>query len=229
MSRALSVDNILATKYDVFEFEGEWEAFINKPERKGVWFIYAGSGSGKSSFVMQLAKYLTKFGNVLYNSREEGTAKSFKDRLEMFGMNEPEVKKNFKVVDEDRPTLDKRLAKRRSPDIVIVDSLQYFKMNWKEYLEFKHRWRNKTIIIVSHAKGRDPKNLLATDIMFDAYIKIFCEGYKAITRGREIGRKGYFVIWLEGYNKIWGEKSKQVNQDTNGKQKTHTKSIRHNK
>lgn len=177
---------------------------------------------------MQLAKELTKYDDVLYNSREEGAAKSFKDRLENLGMNEPEVKKRFKVVDEDRPSLDKRLAKRRSPGIVIIDSLQYFKMNWKEYLEFKQRWRNKTIIIISHAKGKDPKNLLATDIMFDAYIKIWCEGYKATSRGREIGSKGYFVIWEEGYNKIWGENSKQVNQDTNGKQKTHTKGSRNN-
>lgn len=232
MARAMTVDNIMDANYDVFEFTGEWLDFINKPERSGVWFVFAGSGSGKSSFIMTLAKELTKFGKVLYNAREEGkndkkVAKSFRDRLEVFEMNRPDIKKRFQVVNEDRIKLEKRLDKRRSPEILIIDSIQYFKMSWKEYLEFKIKYQRKTIIIVSGAKGREPKDKLSVDIMFDAYIKIWVEGYKAISRGREIGSKGEITIWEEGANKYWGEKSKQVNQHTHDKPGTHTKSTRH--
>lgn len=227
MARALSVDNIMSIKYNLFEFDGAWEEFINQPERKGVWFIYAASASGKSSFVMQLAKYLTRFATVLYNSREEGNAKSFRDRLERFGMNEPSVKKNFKVVNEDMSEINARFALRRSAQVLIIDSLQYYKMNWQQYLEFKKRHKNKTIIIISHAKGNKPISKLAEAIMFDAYIKIWVEGYKAISKGREMGSKGEITIWEEGANKYWGEKSKQVNQHTHDKPGTHTKSTRH--
>jgi hypothetical protein len=205
MARALSVDNIVKINHDVFDFEGEWEAFVNKPERCGVWFVYATSASGKSSFVMQLAKYLTRFGNVLYNSREEGTSKSFKDRLIRFNMHE--VKGRFRVVNEDRPELEKRLDRQRSPEILIIDSKKYFKMNFKEYLAFKKKYSKKTIIIIGHAKGNKPSTIVEEDISFDAYIKIWIEGYVAFSKGREIGSKGSFTIWDEGANKIWGESS----------------------
>src|SRR3954464_8121782 len=208
MSRALSVDNIRAIKYSLLEFDGEWQEFVNQPERAGIWFVYATSTSGKSSFVMMLAKYLTKFGHVLYNAREEGrektkVMKSFRDRMERYEMQD--VKSRFHVVNEDLPAFQARLDKRRSPQTIIIDSIQYFKMTFKEYEIFKNRNEGKTIIIVSHAKGGQPLGRLAEQIMFDAYIKIWVEGYKAISKGREIGSKGEITIWEEGANKYWGE------------------------
>lgn len=195
---------------------GEWEEAFNKPEKSGVWFIYAGSTGGKSEFVMQLAKCLARFDKVLYNSLEEGTALSFRKRMDRNTMSE--VKGRFEVVMEDKVEFDKRIAKRKSPQVLIIDSLPYFIRTWKDYLALKNEClrRGKTLVIVGHGRGKNPKGDLAERIAFDAYMKIYVEGYKAICKGREIGPNGgEFIIWEEGANRYWGE----IEQEKKSKKK----------
>ncbi len=62
--RAISNRNFLNKKYKVAEFEGKWKASFGKPVLNGVWIVYGGSGNGKTSFLLELAKYLTQFGKV---------------------------------------------------------------------------------------------------------------------------------------------------------------------
>lgn len=204
MAKALSVRDFTSKKYDLYKFEGEWEAFLNQPESKGIWFIWGNSGNGKSSFTYQLAKYLASFDKVLYNSLEEGVCKTVQDKIIQHRL--IDVKDNFQLICEPIPELQKRLDKRNSAQIIIIDSLRYTGLNWKTYLEFKNRNPNKTIIFIGHAKGKNPKGNLAEDIMYDAYIKIWVEGYRAISKGREIGRNGgLYTVWHEGENRYWGE------------------------
>lgn len=62
------------TEYKVrhIPFEGKWRDAFDLPERKGVWLIWGNSANGKTTFAMQLCKYLCQFGRVAYNSMEEG-------------------------------------------------------------------------------------------------------------------------------------------------------------
>lgn len=62
--RALTVKEVLKQKKRTFAFKGEWKEAFGEPERTGVWFIWGNSGNGKSSFVMQLCKYLCEFERV---------------------------------------------------------------------------------------------------------------------------------------------------------------------
>lgn len=45
------------------ELQGAMRDAFGTPERSGVWFIWGNSGNGKTSFVMQLAKALTEYGD----------------------------------------------------------------------------------------------------------------------------------------------------------------------
>lgn len=203
MNRALSVDNVMKLKTKVHQYDGEWELAFNQPEASGVWFVYGASTSGKSSFVMQWAKYMTRFGKVLYNSLEEKVVKSFRDRMRRFNMSE--VKKGrFVVVHDNYEALKKRLLRQRSAQIVVIDSDQYMDWTFLQYLEFKALFKNKTIMIVSQVEGRQPKSKRSRDIMFDAYIKVWVEGYRAISKGREIGPRGYYTVWDQGAEMYWG-------------------------
>lgn len=204
MAKALSVDNIMNISHDVYDFTGEWEAAFNKPESRGIWFIYGYSGSGKTSFLLDIAKYFTNFGTVAYNGLEEGKSKSFKDKLQQKNM--MEVNGKFVLINDNLQELDARLSKRRSPDIIIIDSIDYFKMTWAQYLAFKKKHSSKTIIFVSHVKGKNPKSKIAIDVMYDAYIKIWVEGYRATSKGREIGSNGgIYTIWKEGADRYYGQ------------------------
>lgn len=81
LKRAYSPGEVLNMKIPRFEFSGDWQTSIGNPAKSGVWIIWGASGNGKSSFVMQLAKYLCSFGRVIYDSLEESTGLSFQMSL----------------------------------------------------------------------------------------------------------------------------------------------------
>lgn len=203
MKRAYSPSEILNMNKKVFDFEGEWFDAFGVPEQLGVWFVWGNSGNGKTSFVMQLAKELARFGKVAYNALEEGTSKSVQDAIERFELHELDGKLQFLC--EPLDVLTARLAKRRSPDFVIVDSFQYSQLTYRQYITFKEANANKLIIFVSHADGKRPSGRSAVSVMYDAALKVWVEGYRAFSKGRYIGEVGYMDVWKQGAMNYWGE------------------------
>ncbi|MGL4520819.1 MAG: hypothetical protein ACRCUJ_14420 [Phocaeicola sp.] len=205
MGRALSPTEVLAIKRDELPLEGAWYDAFGRPDRTGIWFIWGNSGNGKSSFVMQLCKELAKFGKVGYNSLEEGLSLSMQNAIKRFRMTE----ENKKVVFYDcikMSELSERLARPRQPKFVIIDSFQYTQMSYGDYIAFKEAHRDKLLIFVSHADGSKPSGRPAVSVMYDASLKVWVQHYRAFTKGRFFGPKGYYNIWEERANKIWGEK-----------------------
>jgi hypothetical protein len=117
------------------------------------------------------------------------------------------VNRRFLLLDcEPLEDLTKRLAKKKSPDFVVIDSFQYTQMTYKAYLKFKEANRGKLLILVSHANGTTPSTRSAKSVMYDATLKIYIQGHVAFSKGRFIGRNGgKFIIWEEGAKRIYGE------------------------
>jgi len=196
IKRALTVQNIIDKIYDLFDFEDEWFDAFGKPEKTGIWFIWGNSGNGKTSFVLQLIKCLAAFvDHILFVSREEGTSHTLRKSFENFGMTD--VKRKLLIVNENMEDLIIRLKQKKSPKIVIIDSFQYTQMSYRDYLNFKEQFPNKLIIFISHADGKMPSGRSAKSVMYDASLKIWVEGYQAISKGRYIGRTGKYIIWAE--------------------------------
>ncbi len=96
LKRALTVANIQNTKVERLNLTGEWYQAFGKPQNRGVWFVYGGSGSGKSTFAMQLAKTFAELDKTFYNLLEEETDDSdFIERTELCKMQD--VAHNFNV------------------------------------------------------------------------------------------------------------------------------------
>lgn len=183
---------------------GAWAEAFGEPERVGVWFIWGKSGNGKSSFVMQLCKELTKFGRVAYDSLEEGAGLTMQNALRRYGM--ADVNRRFQVLDcEPVSDLGERMDRRKSPDFYVIDSFQYTQMSYKEYQSFKEAHRDKLLIFVSHADGHNPDGRSAKKVMYDAALKIYVEGFRAFSKGRFFGPASYFTIWDEGAARYWGD------------------------
>ena len=196
--RAYSPTEILEMKIPTLEFDGPWEASLGKPAKTGTWIIWGSSGNGKTSFVMQLAKYLCRFDKVLYDSLEEGTGLSLQKSMLRHGMRD--VSRRFQVLDKEPiDRLSERLDKRKSPGIVIIDSFQYSRLTYKGYQDFKERHANKLIIFVSHADGLRPGGRTARSVEYDADVKIFVQGFKASCKSRFLDHPSTpYVIWEEG-------------------------------
>lgn len=189
---------------ETLELTGAWAEAFGEPERVGVWFIWGKSGNGKSSFVMQLCKELTKFGRVAYDSLEEGAGLTMQNALRRYGM--ADVNRRFQVLDcEPVSDLGERMNRRKSPDFYVIDSFQYTQMSYKEYQSFKEAHRDKLLIFVSHADGHNPDGRSAKKVMYDAALKIYVEGFRAFSKGRFFGPASYFTIWDEGAARYWGD------------------------
>ena len=201
--KALTVKEILNKKRQTFPFEGKWADAFGQPERTGVWFIWGRSGNGKTSFVMQLIEELCKYDRVAFDSMEEGDSLSMRQKLVRHGLSK--VGSRFHLLNaEPMSELKERLARRKSYNIIVIDSFQYTQMSYKEYIQFKEQNKDKLIIFISHAKGSLPRGCAAEGVMYDATLKIWVEGFKALSKGRFIGPTGEFTIWDEGAARYWG-------------------------
>lgn len=197
LKRAWTVDDVASTKHEKLDLSPEWKDAFAAPNAKGVWFIWANSGNGKTSFVAQLAKELCRFGKVIYDQLEEGNSDTMQDAYKRIGMNEARGK--LMLVYETMEELDERLSKPKAPKIVIIDSWQYTFMTFKAWLTFRRKHSDKLIIIISQAEGKNPKGKTADSVMYDAALKIWVEGFKAFSKGRYFGKNGgIYTIWAKG-------------------------------
>ncbi len=206
MKRANSVSDILIKKFKLEQFTGEWEKAIGSPELAGSWIIWGDSTNGKTRFALQLAKYLSEFAKVAYNSLEEGISPSFKTALIESSMSDID---NFIVLDgEDVSEIRIRLKKQRSPHIVIIDSVQYWGINYTEYKDLRKDFPKKLFVFISHAEGKLPEGRIAKKIRYDAFVKIRIEGYMAFTQSRFGGGNSY-TIWEQGAADYWSKPNKE--------------------
>lgn len=204
LKKVLTVANIQAQKIVRVPFEGDFYQAFGEPQNRGVWFIWGGSASGKSTFIMQLAKEFAKTFKVFYNILEEDTDDSdFIDRTLLCNMHE--VMDNFLTASYDFNELWEYLEKRGSPKVVIIDSLIYMTKDFDQYYQLKKRFKDKIFIMTGHAKGKNPSTDFQERIMFDAKMKIFVSGFLATCKGRTIGPNGgEYIIWPKGYEKLRG-------------------------
>ena len=194
--RALSVQNLKTYQARVLPFEGLWLDAIGMPELRGSWIVWGSSANGKTRFALQLARYMAGFVKVAYDSLEEGLSLSIKEAVLACAM--ADVSRSFMLLDQEPiPDLMKRLARKQSPDVVIVDSIQYSGLNYAEYKRLRDSFPHKLFVFVSHADGKEPKGNVAKSVRYDAFVKIYVEGYRAFPQSR-YGGGGQYIIWEKG-------------------------------
>lgn len=201
MGQALSISKVLNVKFHTLEVDGEWSAAIGQPELTGSWMIYGAPKNGKTTFAMMLAKYLSKFVRVAYDSVEEGLSQSVQMAMERVGMKE--VSGRVVLLDKE-PIADlvKRLHRQKSPDVVIIDSVQFLDPSFSEYKKLKTAFPDKLFVYVSHVSGRQPEGQVAKRIWRDANVYFRIEGYRAFPVSR-YGGGGTIDIWAERAAEYW--------------------------
>ena len=115
-----------------------------------------------------------------------------------------EVGNQFQIIDEGYRELIERLERHKSPKFVIIDSLQYMNISYRQYQALKARFGRKLFVWISHADGRDPLGPTAKKVRYDANVKIRIEGFKAFAQSRYGGGEPY-EIWPEKAREVWVE------------------------
>ncbi len=204
MKKAWSSTDLLATKYDEIDWGDEWFDNFDNPEARGVWSVSGRSGNGKTAFLLQLAKELSKKGRVLYNSLEEGNSKTMQNAWKLHGL--AYCGRRIQLIKENIDELTVRLEKRQSPEIIFIDSFQYTDLNFKTFLQFKDKFHNKLFIFNQQMYGNKIMGKTGDRVNFDADLKIWVEGFKAFSKGRYFGKfwQDGYEIWDEGAAKYWG-------------------------
>lgn len=189
------------------DLSAEWAAAFGAPATTGVWFVWGQSGHGKTSFVMQLCKELCRHYKGVYNSYEEGTSLTIQRAMREHNMES--VNARLSLLDgEPIADLSARMSKRMSPHFYVIDSFQYTGLSVQEYFDFIGAHRNKLIIFISQAEGRKPKGRTAERVLYDAGLKIWVEGFRAWSKGRFFGERGYYDVWAERAREYWGEQTR---------------------
>jgi len=202
MKRVYSVHNVIDAKFNTLELEGEWKEAIGSPELTGSWFVYGPPKNGKTSFALLLSKYLTRFKRVVYDSIEEGFSLSVKMALKRVNM--VEVGGRLVLVKKETEELIEYLSRHKSPDIVVIDSVQFMELTFGDYKRIKALFPNKLFIYVSHIDGRQPEGLTARKISRDSGVIFRIEGFKAFPVSRYGGGEP-IVISGEKALQYWGD------------------------
>lgn len=192
MARAVNVRQLLAMRFPRIPLEGRWRELMGQPELRGSILIWGDSAQGKTSFALQLAKELSRYEPVLYDSLEEGISESIRTACLREGMIEA-GNRVLLLDNEPIPELTERLAKPKSRHVVIVDSLQYTGMTFEDYKELLERFPKKLFVFISHADGREPAGRIATQVKFNANIKIRVSGFTAYAISRYGGGAPYTI------------------------------------
>jgi len=202
-----SNNNIIETKHKTMAFTGKWLDSFGEPPVSGSWIIYGTSGSGKTGFALQLAKYLTNFNRVLYWSLEQGNSKTFQSAWKREKM--ADCGSDIMVADEETSfeMIEKTMKQRKGRGILIIDSLTPLKgqsFNIVAYERFRKRLKNKLLIWVSHEKGGIPDTNVGDYIMKLADLKMRVDRFMVFTNSRAGDKMKDFIVWEKGANEYLG-------------------------
>lgn len=175
--------------------------------------IYGNSGNGKTNFTVQVIKdlILALKQKCIYISYEEGHTKTLqKTMIERHDMLN-QVGNMLEILDyTNYDDLVKRMSKKQSAKIWVIDSLQASHFTEQQCAALKSRFvmsrKKKIIIYISWAEGKKPKGSAAQAVEYYAHIKIRVEGLIAFFKSRFGGNRNY-VVWEEGAKKYWGLKA----------------------
>lgn len=155
--------------------------------------VYGQPGNGKTEFAIQLAKYMTNFARVYYNSFEQGISKTLQDALIRNKMQEVAGK----IIFGDKENFQEmivRLRKRNSPHVVIIDSRDYMQLTSEQYKKLVDTFPRKCFIVICWESARKPKGEHAKAIEFMVDIKVNVRSFLAHFRSR-FGGNVPFDIW----------------------------------
>lgn len=193
MSRAIGITDFLNRKFDTYPFDGKWLDSFGLPEKNFKMLVFGHPGNGKTEFCIQLAKYLSQWTKVDFNSYEQGIAKTLQDALIRNSMEE--VTGRVMFLDQmPLHELNQRLERPGSARVVIIDSRDFMNLTTEQFKKLIKKFHRKSFIVVCWESAGKPKSQYAKDMEYIVDIKVRVSNFKAHPRCRFGGNQS-FTIW----------------------------------
>lgn len=201
--RGISIANLKNKTFQKYDFDGVWKDSFGLPPKDAQWLIYGESGNGKTEFCVQLAHYYTNFGKVAYISLEQGISATIQEPFLRYDFSNKECF-DIKLFERKNRTMStyeevKAFVKKTTYKIIIIDSLNYMKVNAAQFIELSEiaKKRKRTLVNVAWGKGERPSTSAGESIEFMVDQKIYVENYAVPKPKSRCGGKLPFVIWEE--------------------------------
>jgi RecA/RadA recombinase len=147
ISGVMSADELRDYTYRSYPFDGKYKALVGQPARSFHMMVFGRPKQGKSIFCFQLAKYLTKFGKVLYIAAEEGFSATLQQKLTEFGaVNQNLYFANYRDFEQIRSNL-----MNTDYEFVIIDSINFINLEPEDVELLKAENKDKSFITIQQA------------------------------------------------------------------------------
>lgn len=201
MSRSIGLQQLAAKVYTIIQgLPTEITASLGELEDAFDAIIYGKSGNGKTSFTIALLKELiiAMDCRAEYVSYEEGHGKTLRDAMiTRYNMLE-HVGNRLMITDHlSFEDLKKKIARKQSAKIWVIDSLQASHLTFEQCEELKRLFvlsrKKKIILYISWAEGRSPQGAVAKAVEYYAAIKMLVDRLVVYPKSRFGGNKPYLV------------------------------------
>lgn len=192
MGKSIGVNDLLGAKFKTWDFEGEWLESFGEPEYNFSMHIYGYKKQGKTELAMRLAKYLTRFGKVYYNSFEQGKSKSLQDAAKRNNIGEVSGKLVFGNRDSYQDMFNK--LKNGNHRFCIIDSRDYIDLTFEQWKELTEAFPRKSFILLGWEKSGKPDGDHARKISHTVDIIVHVKNFVATPFSR-FGGNEPLVIW----------------------------------
>lgn len=210
MAKILGLKQIQQKTYKLLEgLSQQWAESLGNLEEVFMMIVWGDSGHGKSNFLMQFIREISKYGTVLYLALEEGHTLTTQTKVVQHLSGDGVGRIQFADHEMSYEKLVAQLKKKKQARYIVIDSLQYWHINYEDYKRLKETFPKKSFIFISHAKGKNPSSSTAVNIRYDAGLKVRVEGKVAFIESRYGGNKNY-VIWEQGAKNYWGKKFNKI-------------------
>lgn len=144
--RVMSAEDLLDTEFaEGLEFEGKYSHLFGAPAPNFSMMLFGPPASGKSSFALEFAVYLTNFGKVLYISSEEYGSVTLQDKVQNIIDSSDELQNKLDSHNLDKPdskTPDnlffaKAFTDLEGYDFIFIDSVNDLDVDLMDYKEVR--------------------------------------------------------------------------------------------
>jgi hypothetical protein len=174
MGRTIGITQFLARNFKTYDLSPEWISALGKVAHGFRMVLSGHSAQGKTTFALKLAKELSRFGKVYYNSIEEGEGQTLQEAIIRVDLSTCVGR----IVFGDRDTFDEMMAKLKTnrATTLMIDSAQYINLTQAQYKQINETFPRKNIVIISwEGSGGLPKgeHMKATWFMVDIKCRVW--------------------------------------------------------